>query len=66
MQQLADEYEPTWAAALVVVDPTGTSVADSGADTAVSDFSNSPRVRAKCSRTATVASGTRHSDTLDA
>jgi hypothetical protein len=64
IQQLADEYEATVGGRVVVIDQTGTSVADSGADTP-QDFSNRPEF-ADVLRTGDLASGTRHSDTLDA
>ena len=56
VQQLADEYEATVGGRVVIVDPTGTSVADSGADTP-QDFSTRPEF-ADVLRTGDRASGT--------
>ena len=63
MQQLADEYQQTVGGRVVIVNPEGQSVADSGATTP-RDFSTRPEL-AEALATGDVASGTRHSDTLD-
>jgi signal transduction histidine kinase len=63
MQQLADEYQQTVGGRVVIVDQDGQSVADSGATTP-RDFSTRPEL-SEALATGDVASGTRHSDTLD-
>ena len=63
MQQLADEYQQTVGGRVVIVDKQGQSVADSGAATP-RDFSTRPEL-SEALATGDVASGTRHSDTLD-
>jgi hypothetical protein len=63
MQQLADEYQQTVGGRVVIVNQEGQSVADSGATTP-RDFSTRPEL-SDALATGDVASGTRHSDTLD-
>ncbi|MET1000702.1 MAG: ATP-binding protein [Acidimicrobiia bacterium] len=62
-QQMADEYRAEVGGRAVVVDAAGTSVADSDA-AAGRDFSTRPEI-AQVLADGDVASGTRHSDTLD-